>query len=399
MSNDPTKPRWPGQQPTSFDPMTGQPLYGDPPPQQGYPQQPQQPQWQQQPQPPQQWQQPQWPQQPPQQQWQQPPQQPWQQPPQQQPQWQQPPQHPQHAQHQQHYGQQPNYPQPQPGWNQPGYIQQNASYPQQPQHPPQHHGRADSDADDDDADDSSNDLRSAANATMNQSDRLRFIRLTYLHLFGAILVFAGLLWAYFHIEPLGRLLWPFVKFSLSGRWNWAIVLAAFMAVSWVADYWASHATSKPMQYVGLGVYVLAESIIFVPLLVVVQIKTAEIIAKGGGDPNILRDAAYVTLAIFAALTASVYFSKKDFSFLRSGLAIASAGALALVALSLIFGFNLGLVFSVAMVLLASGYILYQTSQVFAHYHTESYVAAALALFSSVALMFWYVIRIFMRMRQ
>ena len=51
-----------------------------------------------------------------------------------------------------------------------------------------------------------------------------------------------------------------------------------------------------------------------------------------------------------------------------------------------------------MVLLAAGYILYQTSQIFAHYHTEQYVAASLALFSSVALMFWYVIRIFMRLR-
>jgi FtsH-binding integral membrane protein len=414
MSNDPTKPRWPGQQPTSFDPMTGQPLYGDPPPQQqhygqqygqqpGYP--PQQ-QWQQ---PPQQPQQPQYPQQQQydayggQAQYGQ----------QQQPQYAQQPGYQQGYGHQQQppqqqYGQQPGYPQQQGYPQQGGYPQQqqgygqaygqqqfaqNLSYPQNPRG-----GRADSDADDDD-DDSSSSLRSAANATVNQSDRLRFVRLTYLHLFGAICVFAGLLWCIFNVRPIGKLMTPVVEFALGGRWNWGIVLAAFMVVSWVADYWASHSTSKPMQYVGLGIYVVAEAIIFTPLLVIVQIRTAAIIAKGGGDPNIIRDSAFITLAIFAALTASVYFSKKDFSFLRSGLAMAGAAACMLVVLSLIFGFNLGIVFSIAMVLLASGYVLYQTSQVFAHYHTESYVAAALALFSSVALMFWYVIRILMRLRQ
>jgi FtsH-binding integral membrane protein len=133
--------------------------------------------------------------------------------------------------------------------------------------------------------------------------------------------------------------------------------------------------------------------------VIVMVKTEAIIAKGGGNPNILRDSAFVTLAIFAALTASVFFSKKDFSFLRSGLAIAGAAATMLVFLSIGFGFNLGIVFSVAMVLLAAGYILYQTSQVLAHYDPRQHVAAALALFSSVALMCWYIIRIFMRMRQ
>jgi FtsH-binding integral membrane protein len=153
-----------------------------------------------------------------------------------------------------------------------------------------------------------------------------------------------------------------------------------------------------MQYLGLGLYVIAEALIFVPLLFLVAVKTQVILARGGHDPNIIRDSAYVTLGIFGALTASVFITKKDFSFMRSGLAMASGAALMLIVLSLTFGFNLGLVFSIGMVLLAAGYILFQTSQVLAHYDTQNHVAAALALFSSVALMFWYVIRIFMRMR-
>jgi FtsH-binding integral membrane protein len=172
-----------------------------------------------------------------------------------------------------------------------------------------------------------------------------------------------------------------------------------MVTSWVADYWASHASSRPMQYIGLGIYVIAEAIIFVPLLYIVKVKTARIVMKTGTDPNIIRDAAYTTLAIFGALTASVFITKKDFSWMRSGLMMLSAAAMMLVILSLVFGFNLGIVFSIGMVVLAAGYILYQTSQVMAHYDPRQYVAAALALFSSVALMFWYVIRIFMRLRE
>ena len=52
----------------------------------------------------------------------------------------------------------------------------------------------------------------------------------------------------------------------------------------------------------------------------------------------------------------------------------------------------------AMVVLMGGYILYYTSNVLHHYPVGSHVAAALALFSAVALMFWYVIRILLDRR-
>ena len=239
-----------------------------------------------------------------------------------------------------------------------------------------------------------------ADATTGPSERVRFIRRTYLHLFGAILAFAGLLYLLMTNDFLtAKVSAPLIKFALGGRWNWAVVLGVFMVVSWVADYWASHTTSRAVQYLGLGFYIIAEALIFVPLLAIVAWKTQAILAKGGAEPHIIRDSAFVTLGIFTTLTLSVFISKKDFSFLRSGLMMASGAALSLIFLSLAFGFNLGLAFSVAMVLLAAGYVLYQTSQVLAHYHPGQHVAAALALFSSVALMFWYVIRIFLRARE
>jgi len=237
-------------------------------------------------------------------------------------------------------------------------------------------------------------------ASTGVSQRVRFLRLTYLHLLLAIAAFAGLLRLLVTNPVLGaKVSAPLVKFALGGRWNWGVVLVVFMAVSWVADAWASHARSRAVQYLGLAFYIVAEALIFVPLLAIVEWKTQAILARGGAEPHIVRDAAFVTLGVFTALTASVFLSRKDFSFLRSGLAMASGAALSLIAMSLVFGFNLGLAFSVAMVLLAAGYMLYHTSRVLADHDPRHHVAAALALFSSVALMFWYVIRIFLRARE
>ncbi len=235
-----------------------------------------------------------------------------------------------------------------------------------------------------------------ADATMGGSARLRFIRMTYLHLTGAIFLFAGLSYMLRNNVTIFKLIsTPILKFALGGRWNWLAFMGLFVAVGYAADYFARRRGSKPLQYLGLGLYVLAESIIFLPLLMVAEWKGAEIMAKGGGDPHFVRDAAYITVALFAALTASVLVTKKDFSFMRSGLSMAAAGTMVLVVISLMGGFNLGIIFSFAMVFLAAGYVLYYTSQVLAHYDTDSYVAASLALFSAVALMFWYVIRILM----
>lgn len=230
--------------------------------------------------------------------------------------------------------------------------------------------------------------------------RLQFIRRTYLHLTGAIFLFAGLTWLIMTNGTMIKMVRdPILKFAFGGsQYNWLIFMGLFVAVGYVADRLAQSNSSRKIQYVGLGLYVVAEAIIFIPLLYVAEIKGQNIMASGGGDPHFIRDAAYLTLGLFAALTASVFVTKKDFSFMRSGLMMAGVGSMILVVIAVVGGFNLGIIFSFAMVALAAGYTLYYTSQILAHYHTESYVAAALALFSAVALMFWYVIRILMSLR-
>ena len=220
-------------------------------------------------------------------------------------------------------------------------------------------------------------------AQASEEARSAFIRRTYLHLAGAIALFAGL--DALLLGPLLPKTMPFIIKMVTG-YNWLIVLGLFMVVGWVADWWARQDTSPALQYLGLGLYVLVEAIIFLPLL---------LIAAHYSDPSVLPTAAILTLGLFGGLTAVVFVTRKDFSFLRTALMVGGFVALGLIVCAILFGFSLGLVFSVAMITLAGGYILYYTSNILHHYRTDQHVAAALALFAAVALLFWYILRLVM----
>lgn len=215
--------------------------------------------------------------------------------------------------------------------------------------------------------------------------RAEFIKKTYLHLAGAILAFIGLEYILFSMPFTPRL----IQLMLGTRYSWLVVLGAFMGISWIADRWAQSDVSRGMQYLGLGVYVAAEAVIFLPLLW---------IAAYFSSPDVIPNAAMLTGLLFAGLTFVAFTTKKDFSFLGGILKIACFVGLGVIAGSMIFGFTLGLIFSAIMVLVASGAILYTTSNIIHHYHTGQYVAASLALFASVALLFWYILRILMSRR-
>ena len=209
--------------------------------------------------------------------------------------------------------------------------------------------------------------------------RATFIRRTYLHLFGAILAFMGLTAVFLTIEPIQQ-----TMLRLVGA-NWWIALIGFMAVSWVARWWATSGASPAVQYAGLALYTVAQAVIFVPLLWFAQHINSSIIPTAG----------FLTLLIFGGLTVTVFVTGADFSFLRGLLIVAGLLAVGAIFLSIFMGFSLGIWFSAAMIGLMSGYILYDTSNVLHHYRTDQHVAASLALFASVATLFWYVIQLFM----
>lgn len=208
-------------------------------------------------------------------------------------------------------------------------------------------------------------------------ERLAFIRRTYLHLAGAILAFVGCEFAIFQsgmAETLAR--------TMTGGMSWLVVLGLFIGVGYLANRLAMSKSSPALQYAGLAMFVVAESFIFVPLLYMAAVYSA---------PSVIPAAGVITLSTFSVLTGYVFVTKQDFSFLGPALAIATAIAFGAIIVAIMFGFNLGTLFAMAMIALASGYILYYTSNVLHEYHTDQHVAASLALFSAVAMLFYYIL--------
>jgi len=222
-------------------------------------------------------------------------------------------------------------------------------------------------------------------ANAAESERAAFIKRTYVHLAGAIAAFAI-------VETLllrSGVADSFMAMLSGSRWSWLIVLGAFMLVSTVANNWAHSGISREKQYMGLGLFVVAEAIIFMPLIYMALAR----------DPSgtLLQNAAVVTVALVAGLTFTAFSTKINFSFMGRFLMIGGFVALGMIVASMLFGFSLGLWFSGAMIIFAAGSVLYSTSNIIHEYHTEQHVAAALSLFSSVGLLFWYILQFMMSM--
>ena len=214
---------------------------------------------------------------------------------------------------------------------------------------------------------------------MKADARARFISLTYVHLLFAILGFAGIEVALFQSGMAVK-----IAEAMLGT-SWLLVLGGFILVGWLATHTAHRARSPVAQYAALIGFVTAEALIFVPLLYVAEHQA----------PGVIESAALVTLFGFAGLTVVAWTTRKDFSCLGGILRWGFVVALVLIVAGAIFGFQLGTFFSVAMIALAGGSILYDTSNILHHYPEDRYVGAALELFASVALLFWYVIRLFL----
>ncbi|ERT08918.1 inhibitor of apoptosis-promoting Bax1 family protein [Lyngbya aestuarii BL J] len=219
-------------------------------------------------------------------------------------------------------------------------------------------------------------------AQSRPSERATFIQKTYIHLAGAVGSFVLVSILLFQLGIAEAL----TNFVMASRFSWFAILGAFSLLGWFSRSLTAKADSVETQYAGLGIYVLAQALIFAPLLY---------IAAYFSDPTVLPTAAILTLLLFGGLTAVALTTKTDFTFLGGILKIGGFVALGLIVCSVIFGFTLGLLFSVVMVVFASAAILYDTSKIMRHYSKEHYVAASLELFASVALLFWYVLQIVM----
>lgn len=219
---------------------------------------------------------------------------------------------------------------------------------------------------------------------LSDVERVAFYKKTYGHVAGGVLVFVLFEYLLLQSETIVNFM-----LSMTEGYKWLLMLGGFMLATNYAEGMAMKTTDKNMQYLAYGIYIFFEALIFVPMLYIVT----ELMGPSGSE--VLYQASIVTLALFTGLSAAVLVTKKDFSFLKTGLTIGFFIAIGLIVAGALFGFNLGLWFSVGMCLLAGGSILYQTSNLVKTYGVEDYIPAALGLFASLMLLFWYILRIFM----
>jgi hypothetical protein len=220
-------------------------------------------------------------------------------------------------------------------------------------------------------------------ADLAAREQSSFLTRVYAHLVLAVLIFVGLEVWFFRTGIANTVLQVFSGVS------WLVVLGGFMLLSWVATLIAVPSVARPLQYVGFFLYILLQALIFIPLLA----------AADSAAPGVIASAAQVTVGGFLLLTAVVVTTGRDFSFLRSFLVWGGLLALALIVCAVLFKFNLGTWFSVAMVVLAGGSVLYTTSNIMRGFPANADVAASIQLFAGIAMMFWYVLRLFMGSRR
>lgn len=220
-------------------------------------------------------------------------------------------------------------------------------------------------------------------AHAKEVEKAEFYKKTYLHVALAILAFIGVETVLLKTVPP-----EVIGLMFQGKFTWLLIIGVFWLASVLANKW-SLSQSRSVQYMGLGFYILLEALIFMPMIYIAVVNV-------GG--SIIYQAAMLTIAMFSGISFVAFTSKRDFSFLRNIIVIGGFISLGLIVGGMIFGFDLGLWFSVGMVILASATILYQTSKLKDSYTTDQYVGASLQLFASIMLLFWYILRILMSRR-
>jgi uncharacterized protein len=211
--------------------------------------------------------------------------------------------------------------------------------------------------------------------------RSRFMTSVYLHLLVGILAFIGLEVLLF-TSGLAETITIFVFET-----NWLLILGGFMVVSWLGTSFAWKAQTPAAQYGGYALLVVANALLFVAPLYYAAFAAPE---------GTITTAAWISLLAFAGLSGIAITTGKDFSFLRSLLLWGGVLALCAIVAAVLFGAELGTWFSVAMIGFAGAAILYDTQKVYRSYPPGREVAAAMSLFSSLALLFWYVLRLLSR---
>lgn len=180
-----------------------------------------------------------------------------------------------------------------------------------------------------------------------------------------------------------------------GMWNGSMIglIIVQAGITW---FGMNSLRSQESQTVLFFLYAAISGIVLGPMLLyaaLVGLKT------GVGQWGIAAQALGMTAACFGGLTAYVFTTKKDFSYLGGALAIIGMAIMGFVVLSWIGVFQLGstmsMVFAGGMVVYSAACVLYTTSKMI-HYYDESHtIMAAFELLASFFIMFWYILQLFL----
>ena len=132
----------------------------------------------------------------------------------------------------------------------------------------------------------------------------------------------------------------------------------------------------------------ANALIFAPMLVIAELQV----------PGTVSAAGQYAVGAFIILSVIAHRSARDFTWLGASLRWFGVLALVAIVISVLTGASLGTWFSLAMIGLAGAAILYETQVILRETPPGRETIAAMALFSSLALLFWYVLRLLMSRR-
>jgi FtsH-binding integral membrane protein len=225
-------------------------------------------------------------------------------------------------------------------------------------------------------------------ATLDETARSTFIGQVYQHLFAAVLAFVAFEALLINLG-IAEAMWSWL--SETGGGAWLLILGGFMVVNWLATSAAHDILNPSRQYLGLFGMAAAQALIFAPFL-------HFFFEEQPGGTATVASAAVITGFGFAGLTAVALTTRHDLSYIRPLMLWGGVCALVLILAAVLFGFELGVWFSVAMIALAGGSILYQTQTILRRYPSDAYVGASVQLFASVMMLFWYVLRLLGQMR-
>jgi uncharacterized protein len=213
-------------------------------------------------------------------------------------------------------------------------------------------------------------------ATASNNERMSFIRRTYATLAIALFAFLVILTILFKAGVAEQLF----RAMMSIRFGFLIAFALFIGGTILARSMAFSSGSAGVQYTGLILYTLLEALIVSPLIYLAYTRFP--------NAHIPEQAGIMTLMMTGGLTAIVFFTKKDFTFLYQGIMIASFLALGTMICAIIFGFQLGMIFTVIIIAINCAMILYTTSAIQQEAMLGQHVGAALMLFAAIGDLFY-----------